>query len=444
MIPESPGLWLPVAEKILTSKPLAISKTTAQRFVLGRQGLWPGRRWAGLEGTIEALRTAEAVQMDPLNVVARSHDIVLWSRVVGYQPEFLDRLLYQERAFFDYGGGLHIYPMEELPYWRVHMGLRAANGRWGRYGEENTALIEEVRAELREHGPLGNRDFNGRNRINDYRGSKDSALALYYLWLTGELMIHHRAGFERVYDFSQHIAPDEFNFAASEQQAEKYCAHKAVAIKGMITLRPWKDYFSNFLQRSVGLIEARQRLGVLVQAGELSLVEIEGSKEQWYVLAEDLPWLEVVETGKVPPEWQPINTTSQEEVVFLAPLDIVSARGRANWLFDFEYVWEVYKPAAKRRWGYYTLPVLYGDSLVARLDPKLDRTGGRLLINGFWLEDSMLGADPDFAAALGHGLENFCQYLQVQRIDIAAINPQHLQHRIHAALEDRLEVQAAL
>jgi uncharacterized protein len=428
-------------ETNLNSKPLAISKTSARRFVLGRQGLWPGRRWAGLEGTAEALYEAEAVQMDPLNVVARSHDILLWSRVSAYRPEFLDRLLYQERRFFDYGGGLHIYPIEELPYWRVHMGRRAVEGRWASFGKENADLINEVRAELRQRGPLGNRDFNGRSQVDDYRGRKDSALALFYLWLTGELMIHHRIGFERVYDFLAQIAPAEFDFIASERQTEKYCADKAVALNGMIRLRSWKDYFSNFFQHNISLHEARQRMEALVQAGELSCVEIEGSRDLWYVLAEDLPRLEALEAGETPPEWQALHTTTQEEAVFLAPLDIVSARGRANWLFDFEYVWEVYKPAAKRRWGYYTLPVLYGDRLVARLDPKLDRAGSRLLINGFWLEDAALGADPDFGAALWRGLENFCQFLQVERIDITAINPPQLQERIKAALGNRLDVQ---
>lgn len=424
----------------MNAKPLKISKDTARRFVLGRQGLWPGRRWTGIKGTVEALRTIETVQMDPLNVVARSHDIVLWSRVAEYRPEFLDQLLYQEHLFFDYGGGLHIYPIEELPYWRIHMNLRATNGRWETFAEENATLLDEVRADLRQRGPLGNRDFNGRSPVNDYRGRKDSALALFYLWLTGELMIHHRIGFERVYDFLENIAPAELNFTASLRQAEKYYAHKVIASYGVIQLRPWKNYFSAFFQSKMSLKEARHLLEVLVNAGDLSLIEIEGSKEQWYVLAEDQPRLEILTDGGIPVEWQPVGATTQKEVVFLAPLDIVSARGRSNWLFDFEYLWEVYKPAAKRRWGYYTLPVLYGDRLVARLDPKLDRSSGTLLINGFWLEDAALGEEPDFAVALGRGLENFCRFLQVQRVHTSNINPPKLRLTLNATLKGHLEV----
>src|SRR5206468_4062780 len=96
-----------------------ITKRTARRYVLGRQGLWPGRRWAGKEGTAQALRQAEAVQVDTISVVARSHDLTLWSRVAGYDPAYLDALLYEERAFFDYGGILMVYPTAELPYWET-------------------------------------------------------------------------------------------------------------------------------------------------------------------------------------------------------------------------------------------------------------------------------------------------------------------------------------
>lgn len=100
---------------------LAIGRTTARRFILGRQGLWPGRRWQGLAGAAQALRAIEAAQVDPLVVIARNHDLILHSRVIDYQAEYLDQLLYRDRLFFDYGGAIFIYPMDELPYWRIAM-----------------------------------------------------------------------------------------------------------------------------------------------------------------------------------------------------------------------------------------------------------------------------------------------------------------------------------
>jgi uncharacterized protein YcaQ len=426
---------------VTTIAPVTITKRTARRFVLGRQGLWPGRRWAGKEGTAEALRAVEAVQMDPLNVVARSHDIVLWGRVLDYRPAYLDELLYQQRAFFDYGGGLFIYPMSELPFWRTPMRRRQNEARWATFAAAHQPLLQEVRATLRARGPLGNRDFVGQTRVSNYRGRKDTALALYYLWLTGELMIHHRQGFERIYDFRDHIAPLEVNYAATAEEAERFFAGKVITFIGLISERGWTNSFAGFIERRVSRAEAREWLDRLTHQEIVTPVQVEGSKDKWYVLSSDLPLLSALETGHVPDTWQPVAPTTQEEVVFLAPLDIVSARGRARWLFDFEYIWEVYKPAAARRWGYYTLPILYSDQLVARLDPKLDRATATLQLNGFWLEDNALAKDPAFADALAAGLARFATFLQAHQVNIDLLEPPKLREEVQEHLSVLLKAQ---
>jgi len=181
---------------------LTIDATTARRFVLGKQGLWPGRRFRGLAGTEQAMRAMEYLQLDPLQVVARSHDIALYSRVIDYQPGMWEIPTYRERRFFDWGGWLATRPMEELPHWRVVMRREREGGpdvetRVFRIGQEHAAAIEEMRQVLRERGTVSNRDFAmaSRTRTNSYRGRKDSALALYYLWRTGEAMTHHRVNF---------------------------------------------------------------------------------------------------------------------------------------------------------------------------------------------------------------------------------------------------------
>ena len=112
---------------------------------------------------------------------------------------------------------------------------------------------------------------------------------------------------------------------------------------------------------------------------------------------------------------------AEEEATFLSPLDPVSARGRAKPLFGFDYVWEVYKPVEKRQFGYYTMPILWGDRLVGRFDPKLDRATGTLVILGLWLEDAATAKDPAFVAALAAGMRRFMTLLDVGRIDVAAV-----------------------
>jgi uncharacterized protein YcaQ len=135
----------------------------------------------------------------------------------------------------------------------------------------------------------------------------------------------------------------------------------------------WRNSFADDIWREVSPEEAKGRLAKLYEQNIITPVQIEGSKERWIVLEKDLPLLEMLAEGKTPSEWQPLGPSTQDEVTFFAPLEIVSARGRAKQVFGFEYIWEVYKPVEQRRWGYYVLPILYGDDLVARLDPKLDR-----------------------------------------------------------------------
>lgn len=420
-------------------QPVTISKTTARRFVLGRQGLWPGRRWSGLQGTAEALGAVEAVQVDPLNVIARSHDLVLHSRVLDYRPEHLQHWLYRERAFFEYGGVLFIYPIEELPYWRLPMRRRHEEGRWANLAREHPELIDQVRSELKERGPLGNRDLTGNRRVNNnYRGRKDTSLALYCLWITGETLIQDRQGFQRLYDFYDGSIPPELRDPAPDEEAEDFFARKLLSFYGLAGTRRWKDSLAGHLQQNITIAEGETRMKALVQQGAAVPVQVEGSRGVKYALREDLPLLEMLEAGEVPQAWQPLDTTTLEETVFLAPLDIVSARGRAAGLFDFDYVWEVYKPADQRRWGYYTLPILYGDRLAARMDPRLDNDTGTLQVNGFWVEETTSLDDPAFTRALANGLVRLTGFAGAERINLTHF-PIGLRAGLQKELSGRLE-----
>ncbi len=421
--------------------PIVISKQTARRFVLGRQGLWPGRRWKGKQGTAQALRTCEAIQLDPLTVIARSQDIALHSRVLDYKPEYLYQVMYEDREFFDYGGHLNVYPMSELPYWRNHMERRSHDKRVEDYVFTHAGLFDQVRAELAQRGTLGNRDFQG-NSVGawNYRGRKDTSLAMYDMWLSGELMIHHRVGFQRYYDFRENIAPKEFDSIASEKETEDFFARKCIAIKGLMNEGRWKTDLGYYLHRTIGLEEMRERLGCSIEQGLVARLRVEGSDDKFLILCEDLPKIESLQAGRIPKVWKPIRPTKQDEVSFLAPLDIVSARGRAIKLFDFEYLLEVYKPIHLRRWGYYTLPILYGDELVARLDPKLDPSTMTLQINGFWHEDDAPVKDPGFVRALALGLIRLAKFVEAGKIDLATIQPPRMRTEIKNLIKGASEI----
>ena len=418
---------------------ITISNQTARRYVLGKQGLWPGRRWKGKKGTAQAMRECEAVQLDPLNIFARSQDIVLQSRVLDYKPDYLYQVAYKERQFFDYGGWLAMYPMADLPYFRRHMANRGQDEYIKRFVSEHQKVLEDVRAELRSRGPLGNRNFNGqRLERHSYRGRKETSVAMFDMWLSGELMIHHREGFERVYDFRENIAPKEFDYVAGEEETEEFFARKAVSFYGLMREPLMKGGLEYDMRRKYMREDVSRLLKGWIESGMFAQVQVEGGRDTFLALAEDLPVLESLTKGRVPKGWNPKETSTLEEVTFLSPLDIVSARGRAKKLFDFEYIWEVYTPIHKRRWGYYVLPILYGDDLVARLDPKLDRSTMTLEIKGFWIEDDAPVKIAEFADALAKGLLRFAKFLGAKKVVTKPIQPtrlrQHVDRLLHSSL----------
>jgi uncharacterized protein YcaQ len=413
---------------------LTISPEVQRRFVLGRQGLWPARRWRGVEGAVAALRECEAVQIDPLCVTARNHDLTLYSRVAEYRPEHLEEICWTRREAFDYGGCVFIYPMDELPHWRHAMRRHCLDGRWHEWSALHPDAIDRVRREITARGPLGNRDFDGTRRVNSYRGSKDTGVALYYLWICGELMTHHRVNFQRKFDLSERVAPARLLHTSNPAEAESHFARKGLAWPGIAALRHWKSWYGAFLRPEADESVVRERIGGMLDEGVICPVMVQGDREPKAVLAEDLPLLQAIAAGAVPDAWRPLSPEAPPEVNILAPLDIVSARGRARPLFSFEYVWEVYKPERDRRWGYYTQPILYGDRLVGRLDPRLDRRTRTLSVNGFWLEEHADPRDTTFGEALGLGLARFARFCGADQVDPAAILPARLRRRAGSAL----------
>jgi len=410
--------------------PIQIPLAVARRFIMGKTGLWPGRHWRGLDGAEQAMRAIEHLQLDPLVIVARAHDLILQSRVIDYRPDDWANLTYDQRKFFEWGGWLAVRPMDELPYWRVVMRRELDEPNWIDVGREHAAAIAEMRDVLASRGSVSNRDFtmSSRVRIDDYRGRKDSALALHYLWRIGDVMVTRRERFERVYALTEAVAPRELVREHDVAEAEDFLLMKMVAAEGLTPMRNVGAY----LKRKVAAAELAAWRARKLEAGELIEVGVDGWRVPQLALATDGPTLEALLADRVPAAWTPLDSTTDDEATFLSPLDPVSARGRAKPLFGFDYTWEVYKPADHRKFGYYALPVLWGDRLVARFDSRLDRAANVLVINGLWLEDDRLARDAAFAAALGRGMVRFVRFLDAKGVDAAAVS--------HARLRTALKV----
>jgi uncharacterized protein len=410
------------------------SKETLRRFILGRQGLWPGRRWEGRRDLVPALQYVGSVQVDPLNVIGHSHDLALWGRIIGYQSNHLEDALYQKRTLFETGGNVQIRPISELPYLRVAIRRKVEEERWRRFARAKAGLIATVTREIEKRGPLGPSDFAGpeERRVQNYRAGKESGLALYYLWLKGDVLVAHRRGSEKVFDLTDRLlrrSVPEIPVA----EAERHLILESLRHLGALTRSEWLRH----AWPSIGRMSLRGEWARLTrrweEEGVFQEIEVDGWKGRQCVLTESVADLEALRSSEVPSTWRPRSTTTDEEVVFLAPLEVVAARGRSSQLFDFEYVWEVYKPATKRRWGYYTLPVLYGTRLCAKIEMRLDRSSGCLSVVGFWPGAPSIRRDASFGSALGRGLGRLASFNGATRIDVAGLRSPRIEAQARKA-----------
>jgi hypothetical protein len=308
-------------------------------------------------------------------------------------------------------------------------------------GRRHREAIEEMRAVVRAKGTVSNRDFpmHTRRRTNHYRGRKDSAVALYYLWRIGELMTHHRERFERVYGLAEDIAPAHLLQESSDEQADDFLIRKTIAFHGLHRLGGGANggdignpVLNRVLRRPVTAREVARVREKMLADGDILAVQVEGLKDLHYALASNAKDLGEVGAGRSPRAWQPCDTTTREEVTFLSPLDIVTARERARALFDFDYKWEVYVPLAQRKFGYYALPILWDDAFVARSDLKFDRSSNTLVVCGIWFEDRETPNNQAFNSALAQGIARLMRFIGAKKLDPGAVEPRSVRRLLQS------------
>lgn len=389
------------------------------------QGLWPGRRWRGYDGVRSAIQNCRIIRIDPLDVVGQAHDLALLSRVTGYERHDLDRLMYEERAAFEHGGSISIFPREQLRLywsWVKNEGLPL---RWERWYTKNTAVVKRVTREIAGRGPLGTGELIGGKKVDDYRSSKLEGLALYYLWRHFDVMIHHRENNRKFYDLTERMfgaLPDPLSRDATRSEMALETMSR-LGMSGQEGLRHLRTSEDGRGRSSLSKRQLRQRL---VDDGRLTEVEVEGERQPAVLRTDALKLLEAVVADEVPRQWRPID--SDVEAVFMAPIDVTIANGRSKVLFDFEYLWEVYKPAGKRRWGYYVLPVLCGDRIIGRIEPAFGKEDGRLSIIRAWWEQ---GTDlSEVAMPFARGIMRLARFLDARSVVIKDVGPPKFQSAV--------------
>jgi uncharacterized protein YcaQ len=399
----------------------ALSAEAARRFFVRRHLLAPSRSLpASHDGVLEVFRRLGSVQFDPLSVAGRNHDLVLHARVAGYDRAWTDELLYERRELFEaINKGLSLLPASELPWYRVSWDLNAAAHEAGLFVRERET-VEHVLERIRAEGPQSSLDFERRAAIDWFWGPTNAIrAALEALGDAGVLALARREGNRRYYDLVERLFPEELlarRVPPREQFRHKLLSrHRAHGLLG--TAGSGEVWLGTGRARPdpkrPGRPTRTELREELVAAGELVPLAVEGLRATRYVLRDELPLLEEAPAAGAP------------SASFLAPLDpFMWDRAFVRDLFGFDYVWEVYVPEAKRRWGYYVLPILFGDRLVGRIEPRIDRTGGSVRVLGAWWEDGFKPRRAEgFVDAMREALADYLRFAGARRLEWATRLP---------------------
>ena len=405
---------------------LTLTNQQARRFILAHQGLWPPYALEGKSGVLGYIRRVGCIQFDPLNIVGRNPELVLQARVSDFRPLMLQELLYKNRKLLDgLDKNMSIYCVEDWPYFRRRREATRRNP--GKSPEPVKSILPQVRKAIEEQGPLSSIDLDF-DQIVDWSWAPTrlarAALESMYSW--GELIIHHKVNTRKVYDFASHHIPEELLSASDPNETEeRYHDWYVLRRIGSIGLL-WNKSGDAWLGiRGIKSKERTAALTRLLRQGKVIEVRVDGIEPPLYMRSEDRTILDkTLNSGGLLPR-----------AAILAPLDnLLWDRRFAQELFDFYYVWEVYKPVAERRYGYYVLPILYGDRFVARFEPGRDKKSGALIIKNWWWES---GVTPQkrMQSDLLHCFKQFLGYLGTDdlRIDSKTVEQAGLDWLISTA-----------
>lgn len=363
-----------------------ISITIARRLAITNQRLAGVQPPATANGILELFRDLNCVQIDPIRAVERTQYLVPWSRLGHYDHTDLNSLLWEERRLFEYWAhAASIVLTEDFPiFWRHMRDWASGDKPWAERARswmvENDGMRSYILSELEKRGPLPSREIQD----NTHRKWKSSGWTdgrnvnhmLNYLWEQGHILVSHRKGLTKFWDLRERVLPDWTPREDIDWPEAVYrAAQKSIRSLGIASPNHIERHFTRGNYPGLkSVLDRLERDGRIVQ---IDLTDSNGSiPGSWYIHLDDLPLLDRLEAG----EWQPRTT-------LLSPFDnLICDRERTEQLFDYRFRIEIYVPKAKREYGYYVLPILHGDRLIGRIDPKMDRKASRLDINAVYAE----------------------------------------------------------
>jgi uncharacterized protein YcaQ len=392
------------------SPQITISNTDARRFLLAHHHLWPPRQHQGKEGVLKYIRHVQSIQFDPINIVGRNPDLVLQSRVEDYKSDFLDQLLYEDRTLVDgWDKMASIHATSDWP----NFGYRREYLRKhpGSYKPPDKVLNETLDV-IRQKGPVSSLDFKDYEKVDWHWGpTKIVRASMEYLFGRSYLGVHHRVNNRRYFDLIENLLPaDLLETPTPHTTTEAYHDWHVQRRLGSLGLTNANtgDTWGGIL--GLKSKERRKSLSRLIEKDKVIALAVEDDPDRiLFMRTEDLHTLKRIQS-EAPPT---------PGAALIAPLDnLMWNRDLIENIFNFYYRWEVYKPKVQREYGYYVLPVLYGDHFVARLDPAFDKKKRILTLQNWWWEADV---EPDDAMkyTLTDCLRTFSEYLDAEQINLA-------------------------
>jgi hypothetical protein len=396
-----------------------ITQDAVRGLMIAAQGLEEKTGAEAAKADVQAIiRQMHILQIDTIHIIARSPYLVLWSRLGAYPQRWLDDLLAEAKVFEYWSHAACLLPIEDYPLYRRFMLNRQTwqEGRWREWMDSHADLVNGLLKHIRDNGPVRSSDFERTDgETGNWWNWKDEKTALEGLWSRGDLMVARRHNFQRIYDLRERVLPD-WEDARTPPVEAVYESFVLNTVKALgVTKAAWiADYFRQYKK------DTQTALTALVKRGQLEAVPVEGWDSPGYFHPENRAALEAAADGQIP----------LSKTTFLSPFDpLVWDRARAADLFGFDYKIEVYTPAPKRKYGYFTLPILYNNRLIGRLDPKAHRKDGLFEVKALHLEP---GVKPDEAmvASLSATLRACAEWHQTPEVVVRWASDRKLVKRL--------------
>ncbi|MCR5447870.1 MAG: winged helix DNA-binding domain-containing protein [Solobacterium sp.] len=385
-----------------------ITKQQARQFILAKQGLIGSYKFTGKEGALAYVRQAGCIQFDPVDVCGKNAELTLQSRVKGFRKTMLQELLYQDRKLVDYvDKELSIWPTEDWPYFSS---FRERSLQMSETFEGLQELKETALSYIDEHGPVSSDSLPVEGEIfwhssmhwsgNWHKKSAAARSVLEQLYTDGTLIIHHKNGSRKYYDIAEKYLPAEMLNAENPCRTDsEYTAWRVLRRIGAVGLL-WDKNSPALLGIQVKAEQRKKILADLTEERKICQIMVEDVKTPFYYLSSDEELMQKVKEG---------SADLKPRMSFIAPLDpLLWDKALITALFDFTYAWEIYTPAEKRKYGYYTLPILYGDRFIGRIE-AVPGKDGILRVNGLWWEPGVRQTKK-LNTALDRTLQNFAGF----------------------------------